>query len=78
MEEFFCRVAAISKASWSDDATFYFLALVQQFPTLWDSSRDDFLMCPKKEHLWHSICKQMSSEHPAHGPYSVGTEKCVR
>ncbi|XP_077492176.1 uncharacterized protein LOC144103289 [Amblyomma americanum] len=58
-------------ASWSDDATFYFLALVQQFPTLWDSSRDDFLMCPKKEHLWHSICKQMSSEHPAHGPYSV-------
>ncbi|XP_075550480.1 uncharacterized protein LOC142584205 isoform X2 [Dermacentor variabilis] len=58
-------------STWSHDATFYFLALAEQFRTLWDSRRDDHYRCPKKEWLRQNICKRMSQRHPVHEPYNV-------
>ncbi|KAH7969675.1 hypothetical protein HPB52_021023 [Rhipicephalus sanguineus] len=64
-------------ATWSDDATLYFLSLVEQFPTLWDTGRDDYSNNPKKQALWERVAKEMTAKYPAHGPYNVEVLKTL-
>ncbi|KAL1477349.1 hypothetical protein MTO96_035800 [Rhipicephalus appendiculatus] len=64
-------------ATRSYDATLYFLSLVEQFPTLWDTGRDDYSNNPKKQALWERVAKEMAAKYPAHGPYNVEALKTL-
>lgn len=59
-------------ADWNDDQVRYFVALVQQFPALWDPSRRDFSDNIKKRTLWDKIVDEMSLRYPENGPYTAG------
>ncbi|KAH9372224.1 hypothetical protein HPB48_003431 [Haemaphysalis longicornis] len=57
-------------AEWNDDQVRYFVSLVEQFPTLWDSSRSDFCDSMKKRSIWGNIVDEMSLRYPENGPYT--------
>ncbi|KAL1484697.1 hypothetical protein MTO96_032434 [Rhipicephalus appendiculatus] len=54
-----------------DDATFYFIHIVEEFPTLWDLSRADYADVAKKQSIWEHIVEEMK-KWPTDGPYSIG------
>ncbi|KAH6928377.1 hypothetical protein HPB50_014967 [Hyalomma asiaticum] len=55
----------------SDDAAFFFIHVVEEFPTLWDVSRADYADTVLKQSIWEHIVEKMKENWPAHGPYSV-------
>lgn len=59
-------------ATWNDDQVLYFVALVQQFPALWDSSRNEYNDTFKKRALWNNIVEEMNAKYPENGPYDAG------
>lgn len=59
----------------TDDATMFFIALVEQFPAVWDTNREDYCNKHLKEALWQKIATEMEAEWPAFGPYNAG--KCT-
>lgn len=56
----------------TDDATMFFIALVEQFPAVWDTNREDYCNKHLKEALWQKIATEMEAEWPAFGPYNAG------
>ncbi|KAL3213939.1 hypothetical protein MRX96_007339 [Rhipicephalus microplus] len=54
-----------------DDATFYFIHIVEEFPTLWDLSRADYADVVKKQSVWEHIVEDMKKNWPTYGPYTV-------
>lgn len=55
----------------SDDATFFLLRLVEQFPALWDMTLAEYADTTVKESIWERIAKEMNEEWPAYGPYDA-------
>ncbi|KAH6932645.1 hypothetical protein HPB50_008229 [Hyalomma asiaticum] len=54
----------------NDEATLFFLSLVEQFPALWDPSRDDYANNILRSTLWQHISKEMQKQYPDGGPYT--------
>ncbi|KAH6933264.1 hypothetical protein HPB50_013918 [Hyalomma asiaticum] len=54
----------------SDDATLHFLSLVEQFPALWDPSREEYANAILRSTLWQKIAEEMQQRHPGSGPYT--------
>ncbi|XP_050043780.3 uncharacterized protein [Dermacentor andersoni] len=63
--------------SWSDDEVFYFVSLVEQFPALWDSSRNDYNDNAKKRYLWNKVAGEMNENYLENGPYEVDVLKGI-
>lgn len=55
-----------------DEATFFFLSLVEQFPALWDMSSEDYSRSHLKNSIWQQIGAEMGARYPQFAPYSVG------
>ncbi|KAH7956193.1 hypothetical protein HPB52_006837 [Rhipicephalus sanguineus] len=55
----------------SDDATFFLLRLVEQFPALWDMTLAKYADTTVKDTIWERIASEMNEEWPAYGPYDV-------
>ena len=56
----------------NDDATFFFISLVEEFPALWDTSSDMYSKTNIKVSIWQKIAEQMRARFPQFGPYTVG------
>ncbi|KAH8038454.1 hypothetical protein HPB51_001569 [Rhipicephalus microplus] len=61
----------------SDDATFFLLRLVEQFPALWDMTLAEYADTTVKESIWERIAKEMNEEWPAYGPYDAISSECL-
>lgn len=55
----------------TDDATYFFLSLVEQFPALWNPSRDDYSNSILRSTLWQQISDEMQQRYPDCGPLAL-------
>ncbi|KAG0439226.1 hypothetical protein HPB47_016716 [Ixodes persulcatus] len=60
-----------------DEATFFFLSLVEQFPALWDMSSEDYSRSHLKNSIWQQIGAEMGARYPQFAPYSVEALKVL-
>lgn len=56
----------------SDEATFHFLSLVEQYPCLWDTGSAEYSNTNMKTSLREHIGKEMMERFSQFGPYSAG------
>lgn len=55
----------------SEDAIFSLLSLVEQYPVLWDTRRDDYANTDVKASVWLDIAGHMLILYPQFAPYTI-------
>lgn len=57
----------------SDEASMFFISLVEHFPALWDMTMSEYANNALKGALWRQIADEMEDRYPECGPYVPGT-----
>ncbi|KAL1471119.1 hypothetical protein MTO96_040094, partial [Rhipicephalus appendiculatus] len=58
-------------STWGEEATLYFLSLVEYYPELWHPSTVDYSDSQKKQKLWSRIAEDMTALYPGCGPHNA-------
>ncbi|KAM7293036.1 uncharacterized protein ISCGN_026166 [Ixodes scapularis] len=59
----------------SDEASMFFISLVEHFPALWDMTMSEYANNALKGALWRQIADEMEDRYPECGPYVPDTLK---
>ncbi|CAN7976118.1 unnamed protein product [Ixodes persulcatus] len=58
-------------AKLNDDASFFLISLVEEFPALWDISSELYSKTNLKASIWEKIAEEMFARFPQFAPYTV-------